>query len=128
MSITPLSCSPAPRKKFGHSHILQAMQSFPSGHTGNAFVAGTFVALYLNAKLKACSNYRTSFWKMLVVVAPIVMAMFIAGSLMIDRNHHPHDIVLSVPLGIMVGLFAYRCHYTSLFDADTNHIPLPFAG
>lgn len=48
-------------------------------------MAGTFLALYLNAKLKPFADFHTSFWKMLVVMAPVIGAMFIAGSLVADR-------------------------------------------
>lgn len=61
------------------------MSSFPSGHTSEAFMAGTFLSLYLNAKLKALSDYETETWKLLVVMAPVIGSMFIAGSLVADR-------------------------------------------
>ena len=126
------------------------MQSYPSGHTGNAFASGVFLALYLNAKLKAFSDYKTSFWKMMAVAAPIIGAMLIAGGLTIDhvsfysllpqlltlsslsqtatnlspQNHHDQDIIFSVPIGIFCAMLAYRAHYLSLFSYQTNHIPL----
>jgi len=125
-------------------------------------MAGTFLALYLNAKLKPFGDFHTSFWKMVAVLAPIIGAMFIAGSLVADRvsthripnfqpldtfllricgmlpyrgtltvaaqNHHHHDIILSIPIGIIVGLLAYRTHYASVIDYHTNHLPLPWSG
>lgn len=51
----------------------------------NAFYIGVFIALYLNAKLKAFSDYHTSLWKLLAVVLPVLGSMIIAGSLMVDR-------------------------------------------
>ena len=84
-----------------------AMQSFPSmwfffsvhhryterrtdlqtkgGHTMEAFCVGVYLSLYLNAKLKACSDYHTSFWKLVVVLSPIVGAAFIAASVAVDH-------------------------------------------
>ena len=61
------------------------MQSYPSGHTGSAFTSGIFLALYFNAKLKAFSDYNTSFWKVMAVAAPIVGAIIVAGGLTIDH-------------------------------------------
>lgn len=55
------------------------------GHTIEAFCAGVFLSLYLNAKLKACSDYHTSFWKLIVVLSPIVGAAFIAASVVVDH-------------------------------------------
>ena len=66
-------------------HLTQAMESFPSGHTANAFAAATFLALYLNGKLKAFSDYHTSYWKMLAILAPLIAACFVAGSVVIDH-------------------------------------------
>lgn len=70
--------------------VTFAMTSFPSGHTAQSFMAGTFLALYLNAKLKPFGDFHTSFWKMMFVLAPIIGAMFVAGSLVADRvrSHH----------------------------------------
>lgn len=53
------------------------MDAFPSGTTGNAFAVGWFLALYLNAKLKAFSANRTPFWKILAVLAPLFGALMI---------------------------------------------------
>ena len=65
--------------------ITFGMTSYPSGHTAEAFVAGTFLALYLNAKLKPFSDFHTEFWKLMVVVMPVIGSMLIAGSLVADR-------------------------------------------
>ena len=104
------------------------MQSFPSGHTSESFFMGTFLALYLNAKLKAFSDYHTSFWKWLAVMLPLLGACLVAGTLVVDRNHHVHDILLSIPWGVLVAFLAYRCHYASVLDSRTNHLPLPWSG
>lgn len=88
---TPLDCAINTLQKDHPTHsILQgdlkfAMQSFPSGHTASATLVGTYLALYLNAKLKSFSSYHTSFWKMLVVLGPVIGAAFIAGSLVSDH-------------------------------------------
>jgi diacylglycerol diphosphate phosphatase / phosphatidate phosphatase len=60
------------------------MQSFPSGHTGSALSIGVFLTLYLNAKLKAFSDYQTSHWKMIVVLFPLIGAGCVAGLVVID--------------------------------------------
>lgn len=104
------------------------MQSFPSGHTAESFFVGTFLALYLNAKLKGFSDYHTGFWKLLAVMLPLFGACYIAGTLVIDRNHHVHDILLSAPWGVLVAFLAYRSHYASVFNYRTNHLPLPWSG
>ena len=121
--VTPECCEPKP----GSESLLFAMSSFPSGHTSESFFVGTFLALYLNAKLKSFSDYHTSFWKWLVVVFPLFGSCLIAGTLAVDGNHHVYDILFSIPWGILVAFLAYRSHYASLFNYRTNHLPLPWS-
>lgn len=64
--------------------IKAAMQSFPSGHSASVLTAGVFLALYLNAKLKAFANYQTRLWKMVLVIMPVVGAICAAGLLIVD--------------------------------------------
>ncbi|MCJ1466452.1 phosphatidic acid phosphatase type [Pseudocyphellaria aurata] len=108
--------------------IKNAVQSYPSGHTGTAFTVMIFMSLYLNAKLKAFADFHTSFWKFLIVIAPVIAAVFVSGTLLIDGNHHARDILLSVPIGVICGILAYRAQYYSAFSYLTNHIPLPYSG
>lgn len=44
------------------------------------------------------------------------------------QNHHAHDVIISMFIGMLFGLMAYRAHYHSLFDYRNNHIPLPLRG
>ena len=106
-----------------YDDITNAMQSYPSGHTANSFAAACFLSLYLNAKLKAFADSQTHFWKAILVVAPLIAAAVIACSVIIDRNHHGHDVLLSIPIGVVFGLLAYRAQYRSLFRYQSNHIP-----
>lgn len=64
--------------------IKNALQSYPSGHTGTAFTVMIFMSLYLNAKLKAFADFNTSFCKILLVMAPVIAAVFVSGTLLID--------------------------------------------
>lgn len=44
------------------------------------------------------------------------------------QNHHRHDILLSIPIGMIVGFLGYRTQYASVFDYRKNHLPLPWSG
>ena len=107
-----------------YDDITNAMQSYPSGHTANSFAAACFISLYLNAKLKAFAHKRSYFWKLVIVLAPLIAASVISSSVIIDRNHHTHDVLLSIPIGVIFGCLAYRAQYRSMFHSRTNHIPL----
>jgi membrane-associated phospholipid phosphatase len=106
--------------------IRAAMQSFPSGHTGSAATVGVFLTFYLNAKLKAFSDYHTSYWKMIVVISPLIGALCVAGLLVIDGNHHLRDVVPSLFIGAVIGFWGYRARYRSAFLYRSNHFPLPY--
>ena len=125
--VTPASCQTRDPRSYKYP-LLSTMQSFPSGHTAESFFVGTFLALYLNAKLKAFSDYHTSLWKWLAIMSPLFGSCLLAGTLVVDRNHHVHDILLSIPLGVLIAFLAYRSHYASVFNYRTNHLPLPWSG
>lgn len=80
-------------------NIKFGMQAFPSGHTMTAFTVGVFVALYLNAKLKAFSDYHTSYWKMVIVITPVLAAGFVAATVMVDH----------VSLTFICAIHLFRC-------------------
>lgn len=61
------------------------LDAFPSGTVGNAFAVGVFLALYLNAKLKVFSADRTPFWKMLVILAPLLGGLLISLVMLIEN-------------------------------------------
>lgn len=62
-----------------------AMQSFPSGHTGHTFAAAMFLALYLNAKTKAFADHYTLFGSQLIIVIPFVGAGLVSASMIVDK-------------------------------------------
>ena len=51
----------------------------------NLSSSDTFLAFYLNAKLKAFPDYHTSIWKMFLVLSPLLGALFIAASVTMDQ-------------------------------------------
>jgi diacylglycerol diphosphate phosphatase / phosphatidate phosphatase len=108
----------------GQQGYWEALESFPSGHTTSSFAAAVFLSLYLNAKLKLLANYQPHFWKLIIVLAPILGATIQGGVLTIDGFHHGHDVVTGAIIGTLFALFAYRMMYAALFDFRFNHIPL----
>lgn len=104
--------------------LKQSMTSFPSGHSACAFAGLGVLSLYLNGKLKPWSNYRPMSWEVPVVVAPLVGAMLIACSVLVNANHHGADVLVGAAMGVVSALVMYRALYASLFDWRFNHIPL----
>ena len=106
-----------------YDDITNAMQSFPSGHTMNSFAAAGFLSLYLNAKFSSAENRRVHFWKSLLIFLPLLGAGTVACTVVVDRNHFAHDVVLSIPIGLFLATLVYRAQYRSLFDYRMNDIP-----
>jgi diacylglycerol diphosphate phosphatase / phosphatidate phosphatase len=100
------------------------LESFPSGHTASAFAGAIFLSLYLNAKFKLLANYQPHFWKLIIVLAPILGATIQGGVLTIDGFHQGQDIIAGAIIGTLFAFFAYRMMYAALFDFRFNHIPL----
>ena len=124
-----------PRLKVGYNGMMLstdacrgdvnfAMTSFPSGHTTAAFAGLVYLFLYLNAKLKVWSNYHPAVWKVFVMYMPILLAVFIGGSVFVDYHHNWYDVVAGAIIGTLSALSAYRLVWASIWDFRYNHIPL----
>lgn len=99
--------------------IRNAMQSYPSGHTATAFTVGIFLALYLNSKTKAFADYQTAYWKMFIVIIPILGACLASALVVIDgvRQHNIIDLKVSLLcLGVHANsyMFSFICYFTKL--------------
>ena len=105
--------------------LANAMQSFPSGHSNAAWAGLFYLSLYLNGKLKPFSNYHPSWWKFLSVIAPMVLATLLVGSLTLDMSHNWYDIAVGSTIGLLVGTGSYRMTYASVTDWRWSHVPLP---
>ncbi|RWA13726.1 hypothetical protein EKO27_g1395 [Xylaria grammica] len=114
------------------SSLRNAMQGFPSGHSTTMVAAMVYISLYLNAKLKVFANYHTPLWKLVALVLPILGAVLLCGTLIIDNTHSWYDIAGGATIGTLVSFAAFRMVYPSIFDWRINHIPLnrnmPFDG
>lgn len=65
--------------------INDALESMPSGHSTAAWAGLFYLTLYLNAQLKVMSAHNPAYWKMIVMVAPMLGAFLISGALTIDE-------------------------------------------
>ncbi|KAI0970941.1 PAP2 superfamily-domain-containing protein [Xylaria arbuscula] len=112
--------------------LRNAMQGFPSGHSTTMVAAMVYLCLYLNAKLKVFANYHTPLWKLIALTLPILGAVLLCGTLVIDNTHSWYDIVSGATIGALISFASFRMVYPSIFDWRINHIPLnrntPFDG
>lgn len=106
--------------------INNALQSFPSGHSEIAFAGLGYLAIYLFAHLKIGDRsrlVRTGFWRMLIVMMPLLLATYLACTLVLRYHHHAADCFFGALIGIVTAMLGYRSAYRSVFDGTTNFQP-----
>lgn len=122
--------------------------SFPSGHACAAFAGFGFLALWLNGKCKIFGPQpqrgqqiedrnrgeeregdregeregRKAHWKLVLFVAPLLLAVLLAASKVRDGWHHVSDVVAGALVGSAFAVMAYRMVYRSVWDARDNHV------
>ena len=106
--------------------IKNAMESFPSGHSNIAWAGLGYLSIYLWAHLgiRSISRRRPSYWRMLVVVAPMFFATYIASTLALGYHHHGYDIIFGSLIGITMAVFGYRMVFASVLNPRWNTVPL----
>ena len=124
-------------------NFKDAQMSFPSGHASAAFAGFVFLALWLNGKFKIFGqgrrsglsklekqkakgpgiNSRIQHWKLVLFVAPWLVATIIAALKVRDNTHHPEDVIFGALIGTAFAHMAYRMVYRSIYDWRDNHIP-----
>lgn len=108
------------------AHITNALQSFPSGHSEIAFAGLGYLTIYLFTHLRipdGNKSERTGFWRMIIVLMPLLLATYIACTLVLGYHHHATDCFFGALIGIVTSVLGYRSVYRSLFDGRTNGLP-----
>jgi diacylglycerol diphosphate phosphatase/phosphatidate phosphatase len=106
--------------------INNALQSFPSGHSEIAFAGLGYLTIYLFTHLRIPDRNkteRTGFWRMILVLMPLLLATYIACTLVLGYHHHATDCFFGAAIGIVTASLGYRSAYRSLFDGTTNWRP-----
>lgn len=118
--------------------VRNAIESFPSGHSQIAFAGFLYLAIYLNAHLRVfCSSSASSIttptststaprrprhWKLLAVVAPILLATYLASTLVLGHHHHAYDVIFGGLIGSLMAIGSYKMVFVSLADGRTNAV------
>lgn len=110
--------------------IQNAMESFPSGHAEIAFAGLLYLAIYVNAHLRVFSfsatlvSRRPKYLKMLAVIAPILLATYVASTLVLGHHHHAYDVIFGGLIGSGMAIWGYKMAFVSIWDGRTNCVPL----
>ena len=106
--------------------ITYAMQSFPSGHSEVAFAGFGYLAIYLYTHLRI-GDPRVSnslgFWRMILVLMPIMLATYISATLVLAHHHYVFDCVFGAAIGSLTALLGYRLAFRSLTCSENNCEP-----
>ncbi|KAH0848816.1 hypothetical protein FOPE_02996 [Fonsecaea pedrosoi] len=106
--------------------IDNALQSFPSGHSEIAFAGMGYLSIYLFAHLHigdASKPEKRGFWRMILVLMPILFATYISSTLVLGYHHFAHDCLFGAAIGCLTAVLGYRIAFRGLLDARMNWRP-----
>ena len=105
--------------------IKNALESFPSGHAQIAFSGMGFLAIYLFAHLRITSltRRRGSHWRLLLVVAPLLLSTYLASTLILGYHHHGADVIFGALIGWFMAFMGYRIVFHAILDPRWNTVP-----
>jgi diacylglycerol diphosphate phosphatase/phosphatidate phosphatase len=99
------------------THVSDAFQSFPSGHTSSAFSG--YLSLYL-FRLCFTSNFQTrelaqtyhvnQGWKTVLCLLPIGLAIWIGLTRIVDYWHNFDDVSIGACIGLTVCVLTFHLH------------------
>lgn len=90
--------------------IKDGFRSWPSGHSSSAFAGLFYLSVWLCGKLHVLDN-RGEVWKTLLVMVPVLGAMLVAVTRIMDARHHPFDVITGSLLGIICAYVSYRQYF-----------------
>ena len=93
-------------------HIREANFSFPSGHSSLTNCGMTFLVLYSVGRQVCKGNFSIPF----NVILPWGWAIFVASSRLVDKWHHPSDVLAGLALGFVTSAIAYHIWYPPLWS------------
>jgi diacylglycerol diphosphate phosphatase/phosphatidate phosphatase len=101
--------------------IREGRVSFPSGHSSSIFTTCTLVSLHSAAQLRVFRPGQGNLWKLLLVLSPFILAVWVAGSRTRDHRHNFDDVSAGAAIGIAIAFLSYRLHFPPLSDERCNH-------
>ena len=105
--------------------IQNALESFPSGHAEVAFAGLGYLAIYLFCHLRIPSLKRTtvSNWKLLLVIAPLLLATYLSSTLVLGYHHHACDVCFGALIGWVMAFLGYQMVFKAISDGRWNTVP-----
>ncbi|THU93840.1 PAP2-domain-containing protein [Dendrothele bispora CBS 962.96] len=117
--------------------LQDGMRSFFSGHAILAAFGFGFTSLYYAGKLHLFDGKSHSVkllltlrafadlkWKVWLVIAPIIVAIWVCLTRVADRRHHWQDVTTGFFLGILIAFTVYRQFFPHIADPE-SHLCFP---
>jgi len=109
------------------SSIHGGRQSFPSGHTTNAFAGMTFLSLYLTAQFSIFASPSASspsplpfssskLARLAITISPLFYALWVAISRVEDNRHHIEDVVIGGLIGLISSMTCFFIYWRNPFS------------
>eukprot|EP00128_Syssomonas_multiformis_P004267 Colp12_sorted_trinity150504_noHs@8718 len=102
------------------SQVKEGFKSFPSGHTSWAFSGLGYFSLFLCGQLRLMSERKGQVWKLLTILLPLFVAVYVAASRVRDYWHHPTDVLAGAVIGTFFCCVTYFYYHPSLFDSSCD--------
>lgn len=99
--------------------LREANYSFPSGHSSLSSCGMTFIVWYF---LGNQINQRP-FANAMIVLIPFSWTLFVAGSRIVDKWHHPSDVLAGLSLGFTTCTIAYHTWYPPIWSTKFAGVP-----
>ncbi|KAF9100592.1 hypothetical protein BGX29_006465 [Mortierella sp. GBA35] len=106
-----------------HFVFKDGMRSFPSGHASTSFAGLLYLSLWLAGKVHVFDRKGYSL-KSVILMVPILAAMLVTISRIMDYRHAAADVGWGAVIGIVFAIFAYHQYYPSITKSH-SHIPYP---
>lgn len=122
-----------PKCSGANDDVQQGRRSFPSGHTSMSFSGLFYCSLYLAAWFRVGREERKfrrweAVWKLIMVLGPTLLAMFVGLTRIRDYWHHWEDVLVGATLGTTFAYvsWVYKKPYVrpSGFGFNENYTPL----
>jgi diacylglycerol diphosphate phosphatase/phosphatidate phosphatase len=102
--------------------VVDAMQSFPSGHSSMSFASMTFLFLYLSGKFGTFHADGGHVVRFALSIWPLFVSSLISMSRTRDYHHNFSDILAGALIGLGFGSAAYAMYY---FPVTSPHSAIP---
>ncbi|KAI0642244.1 lipid phosphate phosphatase 1 [Trametes meyenii] len=107
--------------------VLDGRRSFPSGHSSTAFAGMMFLSLWiagatgawrLTESVPGGSVLRSKVARLLLSLAPLIFATWVAVSRVEDYRHHKEDVIVGSLIGAASATIAYFIYWPNPFTAQ----------